>query len=76
MHRVFEARNPDRKVRLRSYEFWSYGPRAKVEGAHIGEKELISDLGIERTVTLDSRKSKTPNPILSREKVTIKCRRP
>ena len=28
----------------------------------IGEKELIGDRGIERTVTLDSRKQKTLNP--------------
>jgi len=40
----------------------SHGPKAKVEGARISEKELIGDRGIERTVALDSRKLETPKP--------------
>jgi hypothetical protein len=54
----------------------SHGPKAKIEGVHISEKELIGDQGLKSTVTLDSGKLETPKPDIDWGKVTVKCRKP
>jgi hypothetical protein len=41
----------------------------------IGERELIGDRGIERTVNLDFKRDKTLNPDTELGTTTVRCRR-